>query len=102
MNNTVAKPFFIPTGLSTKKAYNNWDNTHRGLILLLLFMSGGKLDAETNDPIIINFAMSRMSNIYPSSFHSQAESLGYHKSSRMDTIETAAVLSDVAVGDNKY
>ena len=65
-------------------------------------MSNGKLDAETNEPFIVKFAMSQLSKSYPSSFNYQAKSLGYLKSSRMDAIETAAVLSDVAVRDKKY
>ena len=41
-NNTVAKPFFIPSGLSSKKSFDQWEKRGRGIDSMLEFMSNEK------------------------------------------------------------
>ena len=100
-NNTTAKPFFIPNGISSKQAYNNWERRGHGINSLLVYMSNQKINENTKDPIVVPFLLNNLSKLYPKSYSHHAEHLGYNKPTRMTVVETAAVLSEVAVGDKK-
>ena len=68
---------------------------------ILSFMSNNNSNKYTQDPVAIEFVLKKVSDCYPKSFHHQASKWGYTKAKRMSVIETAAVLSEVCVGDKK-
>ena len=101
INNTFAKPYFIPTGLSSMQAYNNWEKKGYGIINMLVNISNKRYDIETNEPIAISYLLKRLSKVYPKSFETQAINIGYTRPPRMSAIETAAVLSESGIADRK-
>ena len=101
LNNNIIKPFFIPSSLASRKAFNHWDKGNKGVSAIMSYISNGICHKTTGDPIAIEFLFGKLSDSYPKSFHNHANLIGYDKPIRMNVIETAAVLSEVGVGDKK-
>ena len=100
-NNKTVKPFFIPSSLACSKSFNSWDKGNKGVSAILTYVANGTLNPSTEDPISIEFILNTLSDSYPKSFHNHANTKGYDKPVRMTVVETAAVLSEVGVGDKK-
>ena len=100
-NNTIAKPFFIPNGIRSAKRFNEWEKDGRGFMSILEFMSNGDSDIDTKEPTAVMYLMKLLSAKYPNSYHTHTKEMGYVTNNRMSVIETAAVLSDMGVGDKK-
>ena len=79
LNNTIARPFFLPSAISSSKAFYNWDRKGNGLSEILEFMSNQKIDSMTSEPIAVSFAIKRLLNNYPNSFHNVVSLVGYIK-----------------------
>ena len=101
LNNNIVKPFFIPSGLASQRSFNAWDSGKKGLTAILSFVSNGIINASTSAPVAVEYMLRKVSKVYPQSFHNQANISGYDKPVRMNVVETAAVLSEVGVGDKK-
>ena len=101
VNNNIVKPFFIPSSLSSQRSFNAWDTGIKGVSGMLSYMSNGNLNPSTGDPIAIEYMLRKLLLTYPKSFNNQANSMGYDIPTRMNVVETAAVLSEVGVGDKK-
>jgi hypothetical protein len=100
-NNTIAKPFFLPNGILSYKRFNEWENDGMGFCSISKFMSNGVVGDSTDEPIAVFYIMKLLSKYYPSTFDQYNKSMGYNATKRMNVIETAAVLSDMGVGDKK-
>ena len=100
-NSTVAKPFFIPSGLSSKKSFDQWEKRGKGFDSMLEFISNGKINEDTSDPISVDFLLEHIYQSYPKTFHKIAISNGLNRYTRMSTVETAALLSDLGIGDKR-
>ena len=100
-NNTTAKPYFIPNQLSTFKSFDSWERRGKGIQSMLEFMSCNKTNVDTNEPCAVEFVTQRLRTLYPKTFNTVATKNGFWTKDRMNVIETAAALSDVAVGDKK-
>jgi hypothetical protein len=100
-NNNIVKPFFIPSRMSSQQSFNKWDKGNDGLTGVLSYMSNGTLHPKTSSPIAVDYLLHKISKAYPKSFYNLANNLGYDIPKRMNAIETAAVLSEVGVGDKK-
>ena len=60
-------------------------------------MSGNKTNILTNDPVAVFFVTQLIVKLYPTTFRSVATKNGFWIKDRINVIETATVLSDVAV-----
>ncbi len=98
-NNTCSGVFFVPQ-LSSQKSFNKWQSKQRGFSSILEFISNGKMNGNTNEPLAVKFVISMLMRCYPDTFNQVVgESGQYSILERMDEVETAAVLSDMSVSN---
>ena len=58
-------------------------------------------DNTTHKPVAVLYPMKVLSKAYTASFAHHNNKMGFNLTQRMTVIETAAVLSDMGVGDQK-
>ena len=100
-NNTIAKPFFVPSRIKSAERFNDWERSVSGFQSILEFMSNGMDDVTTHKPVAVLHLMKLLSTAYPNSFAHHTKLKGIKTIERMSVIETATVLSDIGVGDKK-
>ena len=100
-NSTIAKPYFIPSGLLSKKSFDQWEKRGMGFDSMLDFISQGQNTKDTSDPTSVCYLLDHIFKSYPTSFNYVAMSKGLNRYTRMSMVETAALLSDLGIGDKR-